>query len=141
MDRRFVYLDHPADAKFQAFGDTLEEAFGNSALAVASLMWDIGTIRKASSQLIVAEGLDLQQLLVKFLGEIPYLLETKKFLLASVEDVHIEERNGRFYLNGILWGDERPEGYPVFGEVKAITYNQMEIKKNGRWTVQVVVDV
>ena len=141
MDRRFTYLDHPADAKFRAFGGTLEEAFGNAALAVASLMWDIGKIRKASSRPVEVEGLDLQQLLVKFLSEIPYLVETKRFLVAAVEGVQIEERNGRFHLKGVLRGEERPEGYPVFGEVKAVTYSQMEIKKNGRWTVQVVVDM
>jgi len=37
---RYRFLEHTADAKFQAFGKTLEEAFSNAALATASLMWD-----------------------------------------------------------------------------------------------------
>jgi SHS2 domain-containing protein len=35
---RYRFLRHTADAKFQAFGTTLEEAFINAALATASLM-------------------------------------------------------------------------------------------------------
>ena len=38
--QKFKYLQHTADAKFQAFGKTLEEAFCNAALAMVSLMWD-----------------------------------------------------------------------------------------------------
>jgi len=37
---RYRFLEHTADAKFQAFGKTLEDAFCNAALATASLMWD-----------------------------------------------------------------------------------------------------
>lgn len=141
MDQRFVYLDHPADAKFRAFGDTLEEAFANAGLAVASLMWDVDAIGKTAIREVASDGRDLQQLLVKFLGEIPYLLETKRFLLAAVERLRIEERDGLFHLKAVFRGDDRPSDDAVFGEVKAITYSQMKIEKSRHWTVQVVVDM
>ncbi|MGB2763781.1 MAG: archease, partial [Candidatus Aminicenantaceae bacterium] len=32
---RYRFLEHTSDAKFQAFGNTLEEAFCNAALATA----------------------------------------------------------------------------------------------------------
>jgi SHS2 domain-containing protein len=141
MDQRFIYLDHPADAKFRAFGDTLEEAFANAGLAVASLMWDVDAIGKTDVREVATDGRDLQQLLVKFLGEIPYLLETKRFLLAAVEGLRIEEGDGLFHLKAVFRGDDRPSDGAVFGEVKAITYSQMKIEKGRRWTVQVVVDL
>lgn len=141
MDQRFIYLDHPADAKFRAFGDTLEEAFSNAALAVASLMWNVEEIGRNAGHAFETDGRDLQQLLVKFLGEVPYVFETKRFLLAAVEDLHIEERDGLFHLKASFRGDDHPAGDAVFGEVKAITYSQMKIERSGQWTVQVVVDM
>ena len=49
---RYKFLAHTADAKFQAFGETLEEAFGNAALATASATrftsWRIGPICDSS---------------------------------------------------------------------------------------------
>jgi len=42
MMQKYRILPHTADAKFQAFGASLEEAFANAALATASLMWDWG---------------------------------------------------------------------------------------------------
>ena len=62
----YRFLPHTADAKFQAFGDTLEEAFTNAALATASLMWDWKQIERKTEHRVLAEGRDLKQLLVSF---------------------------------------------------------------------------
>ena len=35
---KYKYLDHTADAKFQAFGKSLEEAFENAALAAFNII-------------------------------------------------------------------------------------------------------
>ena len=37
-NEKYKFLEHTADAKFQAFGATLEEAFSNAALAMFSVM-------------------------------------------------------------------------------------------------------
>ena len=50
MAEKFKYLEHTADAKFQAFGRTLEEAFANAVLATASLIFlmiDFSGLRKS----------------------------------------------------------------------------------------------
>jgi len=67
---RYRFLDHTADAKFQAFGSTLEEAFSNAALATASLMWDWEKIEKKVEHQFEVRGRDLKQLLCSFLEEI-----------------------------------------------------------------------
>ena len=84
MDR-YRILPHTADGKFQAFGRTLEEAFGNAALATASLMWDWATVEPKIRHFVHVTGVDREQLLVKFLGEIIYLFETRQFLLGKVD--------------------------------------------------------
>lgn len=138
---RYRFLDHTADAKFQAFGRTLEKAFANASLATVSLMWNWRKVKKNKKQEFKVEGNDLMQLLCAFLEEIIYLYETKSFLLGAVESLKIEKRENRYFLQTILQGDEYSEQYPIHGDVKAITYNEMEIEHDGRFMVQVVVDI
>ena len=139
--KRYEFLAHTADAKFQAFGHTLEEAFGNAALATASLIWDWEKVEKRAKRKVKIEGKDLKQLLCSFLEEIIYLLESEMFLLSSVDRVKIEKKGNRYYLEALFEGDKYSDKYKIFGDVKAITYNEMEIHENEPVTLQVVVDV
>jgi SHS2 domain-containing protein len=141
MVEKYRFLRHTADAKFQAFGTTLEEAFINAALATASLMWDLEKIEKKMDHRIEVKGKDLKQLLMGFLEEIIYLLDSKMFLLSSPENLRIEKKGSLYVLKAILKGDKYSEKYEIHGDVKAITYNEMEIEKDARFMVQVVVDV
>jgi SHS2 domain-containing protein len=138
---RYRFLRHTADAKFQAFGTTLEEAFCNAALATASLMWDWEKIEKKIEHKIEAKGKDLKQLLSSFLEEIIYLLDSKMFLLGSLENLRIEKEERLYVLKAFFKGDEYSDKYKIHGDVKAITYNEMEIKNKDQCMVQVVVDV
>jgi len=138
---RYRILPHTADGKFQAFGKTLEEAFANAALATASLMWEWDKVKKTRKYSIEVQGHDLPQLLSNFLEEIIYLLDTKMFLLASVENMKIERIDDRYLLRALFEGDGYSPKYRVFGQVKAITYNEMKIETNDHFTLQVVVDM
>lgn len=138
---KFRFLEHTADAKFQAFGGTLEEAFHNAALATVALMWDLESIEPRVTYRIKAQGRDLKQLLCAFLEEIIFLLDTKSFLLGSVDDIKIEEKESFFTLKALFKGDIFSSKYKIFGEVKAITYDEMEIEGNDRFMIQVVVDI
>jgi SHS2 domain-containing protein len=141
MEQRFRFLDHTADAKFQAFGRTMEEAFANAAQATASLMWDTAAVARRVRHPLSIRGGDLEQLLVNFLQEIVYLLETKTFLLGAAEEVKIKKGEDGYILAAVLAGDNHASHYKIFGEVKAITYNEIKIEKNDHITVQVVVDI
>ncbi len=138
---RYRFLRHTADAKFQAFGATLEEAFCNAALATASLMWDWERIEKRMERKVEVRGKDLKQLLNSFLEEILYLLDSKMFLLGSLENLRIEKKEKFYVLKAFFKGDKYSDKYKIHGDVKAITYNEMEIENKGQYMVQVVVDV
>lgn len=139
--QKFRYLNHTSDAKFRAFGPSLEEAFKNAALATASLMWECRRVACKIQHPVQAEGKDLKQLLVNFLEEILFLWDTRRFLLRSAEQVEIIKKDRAFSLRAIFTGDEISEKYKIFGDVKAITYNEMEIEDGDPAMVQVVVDV
>jgi SHS2 domain-containing protein len=139
---RYRILPHTADGKFRAFGATIEEAFANAALAVAALMWDWTKVGKDASFRIEARGRDFEQLLVTYLAEIPYLLETKHFLLGSVEGLSIIGEQDGYTLSATFWGDLDPDRHDIFGDVKAITYSEMKIEHAcDHWSVQVVADM
>ena len=139
--QKFKYLKHTADAKFQAFGETLEQAFAHAALATASLMWDCAQIEAVSDVRIRVSGIDEKQLLVNFLEEILYLLDSRMFLFKRAEKIDIKREDKHFILEARLIGDSYTDKYETFGEVKAVTYNEMEIVKNTSFMVQVVVDM
>jgi SHS2 domain-containing protein len=141
MMKKFEFLPHTADAKFRAFGYTLEEAFCNAALATASLMWDWEKVERRTKRKVKVEGKDLKQLLCSFLEEIIYLLDSKMFLLNSVDKIKIEKKGNQYNLEAFFKGDKYSDKYKIFGDVKAITYNEMEINENRPVTLQVVVDV
>lgn len=138
---RYRILPHTADGKFRAYGRTLEEAFANAALAMASLMWDWGRVERRLSHSVRVSGRDKEQLLVKFLGEIIYLLDTQKFLLAAVADLRIRGDGGGWNLEAELRGDTLSDRHAIYGDVKAVTYNDMKIEECDGVVVQVVVDM
>ena len=131
---KYKFLEHTADAKFQAFGKTLEEKFANAALAMFSIMVDTKKVKPLIEKKINIKGEDKKSLLYNFLEELLFLLDTKSFLLNKVKKIKIENNS----LKAIVVGDSVKEEYKLLGEVKAVTYNDMEITNT---FVQVVVDL
>ena len=143
---RYRILDHTADGKFRAFGETLGEAFANAALACASLMWDWEKVGRRVAHAVEIHGRDVEQLLYKFLEELLYLLDTRAFLLGGVEDLKIVEverdPETGFRLTARFVGDEGLDRIEIHGSVKAVTYHEMKIEHRcGPWVVQAVVDM
>jgi len=145
METRPAYriLPHTADGKFQAYGRTLEEAFGHAALAMVSLMWAWQGLEPRVRREVRVEGRDLERLLVRFLGEILYLFDNGRFLLGRVAEIEIGEAAGGhgFALRAVLEGEALAERHEIHGGVKAVTYHDLKIEACDGYTVQVVVDM
>jgi SHS2 domain-containing protein len=139
---RYRILPHTADGKFRAYGRTLEEAFGNAALAMVSLMWDWTTIEPLERREIRVEGPDRERLLVRFLGEIVYLFDHQCFLLGRVAELGIAGgARGGLELRAVVEGEPLRDGREIHGDVKAVTYHDLMIEAGDGFTVQVVVDM
>lgn len=138
---RYRILPHTADGKFQAFGRTLDEAFGNAALAMVSLMWDWSTVEPKVRHFVHVTGADREQLLVKFLSEVIYLLDARQFLLGKVDGLRIRPQFDGFSLEAVLGGESLLPRHELFGDVKAVTYHDLKIEECDGFTVQVVVDM
>lgn len=140
--KKYRYLEHTADGKFQAFGKTLEEVFLNAAYAMLDLICNTAQVKAKTKKNIRVSGKDKEALLYNFLEEILFLLDSENFLLGKIKSIKII-KNKKYELKAEVFGDNASL-YKFFGEVKAVTYNSMFIKqdkKTKRFITQVVVDL
>ncbi len=135
---KYRFFKHTADAKFQAYGSTVEEAFSNAALAMFSIMVDTSKVKKANEWKIEVKAKDLKGLLYSFLEELLFLLDTEHMIISSIKEIKIDGDK----LIATVSGDIISARYEMLGEVKAVTYNDMEISAEPKKAmVQVVVDL
>ena len=135
---KYKFLEHTADIKFQAFGESVEDVFKNSLYAMFYSMSE-EKIKSKISKKIKIDGKDFESLLYNFLEEFLFLLDSEGFFLSKVNDLKIDSEN--FVLEIEVEGD-LAENYNVELDIKAITYNDMFVKREGnRWISQVVLDV
>lgn len=138
---RYEFFPHTADAKFRAYGRTREELFRNAALATFAVITNPEAVQARRRFPIRVESKRLEAALFDFLDELLFLLDTEGFLLHDCEELNIEEKNGSIIVTCDAVGDDH-YGYDVSCNVKAVTYNEMYVKKEGgRWECQVVLDL
>ena len=139
---KYKFLSHTADIKFRGFGNSIEEVFENSALAITNIISKDKIQDKKRKKLII-QGHDKENLLYEFLEEFLFLFETEFFLLNKIKSMRIEkdEDSDEYRLECELIG-ETNKNYEITNHIKAITYNEMFVKEHkGKWISQVVVDV
>lgn len=137
---RYEYLSHTAEAKFAAYGKTLEEAFCSAALALENIMVKTATVKVVNKKLFSVKAKNVQALLYDFLQQLLILFDSEGFVLHTV-DVKIVEQEGMYTLTATLSGDKANK-YEILSGVKSVTYHEMEIVEDKKeWKIVVVVDV
>lgn len=136
---KYKFLEHTADVKFKAEGKNLEEAFKAAALALREVITKNPKIKinDKIKKNIKVKGKDNEALLYNFLEEFLYLLDAKDFLLSKIKKIKIKDNK----LEAEITGD-KASNYKFSNDVKAVTYNEMYVKKDkNKYIVQVVLDV
>lgn len=137
----YEFLPHTADAKFKAFGKTANEAYRNAARAMFAIMTDIDQVKKIFKFPVNVRSSRKESLLFDFLDNLIFLLDTEGFLLADCDVKVANNRDGTWSITGHVVGDS-VKGYDVSGNVKAVTYNDLEVlHRDNQWLIQVVVDI
>jgi SHS2 domain-containing protein len=137
----YIYLAHTADAKFQAFGKSLEEAFANAAYAMTDVITDHKKVSNTIKKKIHVTSEDEKALLYDFLEQFLILLDTEKFILGKIIKITIRQKK-KLSLVAEFSGDNHPEYYETKTTIKAVTYQEMRvIQEKGRVVLQVVVDI
>lgn len=137
----YEILDHTADAKFRATGESLEEAFSQSVKAFAEI---VGTEPKAGDtrHKIEVKSENQEALLFDFLDELIFLQDSKSIAVCHTDDLEIEEIGDDYRLTATIWTDVITEEMKLL-DIKAPTYNEMNVdyQKEGGWIVEAVLDI
>jgi len=135
--RKFEILEHKADLKIKVFGKTKEELFENAMVGMLKAAKYESTKQLTTKQLTIKiKSMDLPSLLVDFLSEILYLVETKKMVFEKVEFKKFTENE----IEAILIGKPlRRMGV----HIKGVTYHDLDIhqEKDKTWQATILFDI
>jgi len=136
MDKGYKILEHPADVRVQAFGKTKEELFLNAMKGMTEVLQPKIQIPKSKCQRkIKVKSVDLNALLVDFLSEVLYLIQTNKEIYNDIKFIKFTDTELESELSG--------NKVESFGEdIKAVTYHDLKIEqKNGLFEATVLFDI
>ena len=129
MQSGYTILEHPADLGIEAHGKTLAEAFEQAAIGMMSVILDLSSVECHELQKIELHADDLEQLLVRWLGDILYRYDGQKFVSkeCTIQRLTTSE------LIAIVRGEHfSSEKHRTKLDVKAITYHQLLIREDER---------
>lgn len=139
MKEDFKILDHPADLGIEARGTTLAEAFSSAAVGLMSVILDLSTVSPDEEMEVIITAGDADQLLVKWLSEILYLYDGRRFVCRefAIRDFELT------CLRALVRGEEFSEKkHRAKMDVKAITYHQLLVEeKDDGGLIRVYFDI
>lgn len=118
------------DVIVEAYGNSLEVAFANSARALVNAMFELSEVIPDKEFDIYAEGHDLESLLYNWLEIVMLLILVEKIVVSDLK-VKISQSNGAYSIKGIAKGEQidlEKHHYKI--EIKGVTYHEMEIKQD-----------
>lgn len=138
----FEILEHTADVGLRAFGKTLAEVFANAAQGMIAVALEgeneAAEIGANQVRKLAARGEDREELLVHFLSEVLYALDTEgwrftEFRVQPLKSNRIEAE-GR--------GSRRELSEHSRIAVKAVTYHQVRVAQTDKgWEAVVYFDI
>jgi SHS2 domain-containing protein len=143
MSWSYNFKDHTADIALDVEADNLSELYIAAAYAWQESITDteIDGVLERKSVTLNEENLEI--LLVSFLSELNFLFQSEKWLLSSIKQIELNNRNDVWNLSVIMLGSKFIRDKLKFKtEIKAITYHQMEIKEvNGKFSTRIIFDI
>ena len=139
MTVRYETFEHESDIGIRGCGNSLEQAFENAAVALYSVMMNIGKIAQTEKKVIAVSAPDRELLLVEWLNALLALSDIERLVFSKFEVKIIEDTT----LTGIAWGEPLDRvRHEAHVEVKGATYHMLSVREeNGRYWAQCVVDV
>jgi SHS2 domain-containing protein len=138
-EERWELYSHPSDVGVRGLGATREEAFAQAALALTSVITDLGKVQPKTAVEIECKEQDNDLLFLCWLSSLLYEMDTRGMLFSRFEIQAIEGG-----IKAKAWGEpvEVARHEPAV-EVKAATYADLKAERqsDGTWIAQCIVDV
>ena len=131
----YTVIDHTADISIRITGADIKDLFREAAMA---LVKEIGadTFSVEKTAIIEVTGYDYEDLLVVFLNELLYEIQTRNFRVSELDITSLFENNIRAILTGTL-GNK-----PLKMNIKAVTYHNLAIIKLAKgYETTIIFDV
>jgi SHS2 domain-containing protein len=133
------HFSHGSDIGVRGFGQSVEEAFEQAAVALTAIVADISAVRPSESVEVHSSASDLELLLMTWLNAVIYEMAVRRMLFRRFRVI----LSGPL-LVGTLFGEKiDPERHQVAVEAKGATVTALKVERdqNGQWLAQCVVDV
>ena len=135
----FEILEHSADEKFHAEGDSKEKVFSEAVKAFAEIVG--GNTEGMYHHKIDVESENLEALLYDFLDELVFLQDSEGVAISHAEDVKIEEKTDSWKINASILVDNITSDMNLL-DIKSPTYNEMKVDyQDEKWILEAVLDV
>ena len=134
----FEFIDHTADVGILVTAPTPEGMFETAALAFTEVVTNADSLNHRLERKIRLHENDMEALLVSWLQELLYLLDTEDLVFGRFQ-VKLQD----FSMEATAWGEAfDPEIHPIKTEIKAVTYHQLEVEQNDQgWRAKVIFDI
>lgn len=135
----FTFLDHTADLGIMVTGLDLRNLFEKAVHSMMQIMIEERPAGKTSSLQLSVSGEDYADLMVRWLGEILYLLQGEGKVVTCTEISSITQTHINATLQTVPFN---PKQHEVLTEIKAVTYHRIEVvSENDRWKATIIFDL
>lgn len=133
------HFSHGADIGVRGFGESVEEAFEQAAVALSAVAADVSRVEPKETVEVHCQAPDLELLFVSWLNAVIYEMAVRRMLFSGFHVAISGET-----LSGTLAGEPAdPERHRAAVEVKGATVTSLRVAQDaaGRWMAECVVDV
>ena len=133
-------FEHTADAGIEVKGKNLSEAFDEVSLAFTEIITGGNLPDLKSFHTINLEGVNLDNLLIRYISHLIFLFDTENFIVGSTNIEISMDKNNK--LSGKIYGekyDEKKHGYGV--EIKAVSYHMLNVSEGPPSKIKLILDL
>lgn len=139
MTPDFTFLDHTADMGIKIRGKDLIDLYERAGKALIHLMFEIRSYEKSTPIRISISGHDLEDLMVRWLGEILYLFDGEGLVITSIDIESLSSSQLEAVLGTTPFN---PLTHEVIRDIKAVTYHQIQVVHKGDlWETRIIFDL
>ena len=135
----FEIIEHKADLGVIAYGADLKGLFGNAGRGVFNIIAGDSQILNRVTREIRLRAPGLDSLLVYWLNELIYLVDTENLIFGDFKIVEIKQKS----LQALCHGEKiDPSRHSLYGAIKAATYHNLEIKRTEKgYSARIIFDI
>jgi SHS2 domain-containing protein len=134
----FQIFPTTADLGVEFWGESYEEFFSQGGVALTSIITDVNGLTPNCEVEFYVKADSLEDLVVAWLNELIYLMETHRVFFSSFQFSKCSKRE----LRGVAKGEPYlPEKHTLGEEVKAATYHNLEVTCIEGYRAKVILDL